>query len=113
MWEPVAFPFTNNTVPLLPTTQEIRACATILRERSTAKVVAINDEIIVKFGGGVEYLGRLSIVFLVMQRAPGVQLDVAWPTLKESEKASITATLSNIFDSMRIVECPWPNFFGL
>jgi hypothetical protein len=51
-------------------------------------------------------------VFLIMERAPGMQLDAVWPSLTETEKCSVTAKLGDIFDSLRQVECPWPDFFG-
>lgn len=51
-------------------------------------------------------------VFLIMERAPGVQLDALWSTLTEAERSSVTAKLGEIFDYMRQVECPWPDFFG-
>jgi hypothetical protein len=65
MWKPVALPF-NNTLPLptLPTTDEIRACPDVLWERTAAKVVAINDETVVKFGGGVEAWEGQALVYL-------------------------------------------------
>lgn len=138
MWEPVALPFKDSTRPLptLPTADEIRACPNILWERTTAKVVAVNDEIVVKFGGGIDAWEGQALVyierhvpsvsaprlyamyrdshqlFLVMQRAPGVQLNLAWPSLTESEKDSIIAKLRRMFDAMRQAECPWPDFFG-
>ncbi|TKA28687.1 hypothetical protein B0A50_03014 [Salinomyces thailandicus] len=136
MWEPIALPFKNDTAPSLPTTEEIRACPFTLAETSVTKVVAVNDEVIAKFGGGIDvcegqalvYLERhvpevpaprlyamyrdSEQVFLIMQRAPGVELDSVWPSLTEPEKDSIIANLRRIFDSMRRTECPWPDFFG-
>jgi len=96
----------------------------------------LNDKLVAKFGRGINvaegqallYLERHAPevpaprlhamfrdgeeVFLVMDRAPGVPLEALWPTLTEAEKASVTAKLGNIFDYMRQVECPWPDFFG-
>ncbi|KAK2814600.1 hypothetical protein FQN49_008140 [Arthroderma sp. PD_2] len=138
MWEPVALPFKNGSpsLPPLPTTDEIRACSNILWECYTSKVVAVNDEIVVKFGSSLIasegqsliYLERYAPevpaprlyamyydstdLFFVMQRAPGVQLDKIWPSLTESEKDDIAAKLRQTFDTMRQVECPWPDFFG-
>lgn len=47
-----------------------------------------------------------------MQRAPGVQLDLLWPLLTESEKDCITVKLTQIFDTMGKAKCPWPDFYG-
>ncbi|KAF3490594.1 phosphotransferase enzyme family protein [Arthroderma uncinatum] len=137
MWEPVTLPFKNNSHSLpLPTTDEIRACPNILWECYSSKVVAVNDEIAVKFGSMINisegqaliYLERYvpevpaprlyamfydSVdLFLVMQRAPGVQLDKIWPSLIESEKDDITTKLRQTFDTLRQAECPWPDFYG-
>lgn len=138
MWEPVALPFKNSSLPLptLPTPDEIRACPNIIWERLAAKVVAINNEIDVKFGSSLRtWEGQALIyleqhapkvpapqlyamyydsdqLFLVMQRAPGVPLDSIWPSLTKSEKDSIIAKLCQVFDVMRQAECPWPDFFG-
>ncbi|EGP89228.1 uncharacterized protein MYCGRDRAFT_70331 [Zymoseptoria tritici IPO323] len=136
MWEPVSLPFTNDTAPTLPTADEIRACTNVLCERLASKVVAVNDSIIVKFGGGVHvqegqtliYLERhvpdvpaprlyamyhdAEQLFLVMERVPGKQLDKVWPLLTEPEKDSVVTKLCRIFESMRQAECPWSDFFG-
>lgn len=140
MWEPVALPFKNDTLPLststLPSADEIRACSNVLQERRTAKVVAVNDEIVVKFGTSIEvcegqgliYLERhvpgvsaprlyamyedSEQLFLVMQRASGVQLGSLWPSLTEPEKVSVVSKLGETFDAMRGAQCPWPGFFG-
>ncbi|KAK2768205.1 hypothetical protein FQN54_000057 [Arachnomyces sp. PD_36] len=126
---------TSLPLPSLPTTDEIRACSNVLWDRMS-KVVAINDEVVVKFGAGVcdwegqaliyleRYVPKVSAprlyamyrdsdqLFLVMQRAPGVQLDSIWPTLTESEKDDIIAKLRQNFDIMRRAKCPWPDFYG-
>ncbi|KAL1587945.1 hypothetical protein WHR41_03368 [Cladosporium halotolerans] len=136
MWEPVALPFENYDIPPLPSAADIRECTDVLKERSTAKVVAVNDNIIVKYGGGVRawegqaliYLERevpdvpaprlyamyyeSKQLFLVMQRVPGVQLESVWSSLTNFEKASITTRLQSVFQAMRTAECPWPNFIG-
>jgi hypothetical protein len=140
MWEPVALPFKNDTLPpstlTLPTADEIRACPNVLWERRTAKVVAVNDEIVVKFGTSIEVCEGQALIylerhvpgvsaprlyamyidsrqlFLIMQCAPGVQLSTLWPSLTESEKDSIVSKLSEMFNAMRNAQCPWPNFFG-
>jgi hypothetical protein len=136
MWQPVALPFQSKNIPALPDVDEIRRCTEILKERSNSKVVAVNDKIIVKFGGGIEtwegqallYLGRevptipaprlyamyqdAEETFLVMQRIPGVLLDTIWSSLSEVEKDSIVEQLRLVFQTMRAVECPWPDFLG-
>ncbi|KAJ5688498.1 hypothetical protein N7462_002890 [Penicillium macrosclerotiorum] len=136
MWKPIDIPFQNSQpLPTLPPTEEIRACTNILWETSASKIVAINDDIIVKYGGCIRvqegqalaYLEQYTEVpaprlyamyydseelFLIMQRVPGVQLDSIWPSLASCEKDDIIANLHIIFDMMRNIECPWPNFFG-
>lgn len=66
MWEPVDLPFENNALPLpaLPTTDEIRACPNILWHRTTAKIVAINDQVVAKFGGGIGAWEGQALVYL-------------------------------------------------
>ena len=137
MWKPVAVPFQNShPLPNLPTTDEIRACTNVLWETMASKIVALNDDIVVKYGGCINswegqalvYLERhvpavpaprlhamyydSKQLFLIMQRAPGVQLNSIWPSLADSEKDDIIAKLQIIFDAMRRAECPWPDFFG-
>jgi hypothetical protein len=136
MWNPVELPFKCDSSPPLPTVDEIRSCSDVIQRRSAKKVVAINDKVVAKFGGGIDVAeGQALIflerhapgvpapklhamfrdgteVFLIMERAPGLQLDAIWPSLTESEKSAVTSKLSQIFDSMRQVECPWPDFFG-
>ncbi|CAP98799.1 Pc22g15110 [Penicillium rubens Wisconsin 54-1255] len=139
VWQPEPLPFTSNSLPKspLPSNDEIRACTNILLDR-VYKVVAINDEIVVKFGGGVkEYEGQVLLflerhlptipaprlyamykdpetfeTFLVMQRIPGEPLDAIWPSLTEDEKDDITDKLRQIFDNLRQVPCPKPDFYG-
>lgn len=130
-------PFQNSQpLPTLPTTDEIRACTNVLWETMATKVVAVSDDIVVKYGGCINtwegealvYLERhvpevpaprlyamysdSQQLFLIMQRVPGVQLDSIWPSLAPSEKDDIIAKLQRIFNTMRGVECPWPDFFG-
>ncbi|KAL4910137.1 hypothetical protein BDW74DRAFT_173603 [Aspergillus multicolor] len=133
--EPVPFPYTSTTLllPKLPTTEEILACPNVLWDRST-KVVAINDEIVIKFGCTTIWEGQALIylerhvpnvsaprlyamykewneedkrdqVFLVMRRAPGVRLDDIWDSLTESEKDDIVSKLKRNFEIMREVQC--------
>ncbi|PIG80463.1 hypothetical protein AARAC_001668, partial [Aspergillus arachidicola] len=137
MWKPAVVPFQNSQpLPTLPTTDEVRACTNVLWETIASMVVAVNDDIIVKHGGGVnEWEGQALVyleqhvpevpaprlyamyydsnqLFLIMQRVPGVQLNSVWPSLAPSEKDDIIAKLQLIFDNMRTAECPWPDFFG-
>ncbi|CDM38238.1 hypothetical protein DTO013E5_8665 [Penicillium roqueforti] len=137
MWEPVAIPFQNSKpLPTLPTTDEIRACTNVLWETMASKIVAVNDDIVAKYGGTVNawegqalvYLERYvpgvpaprlyamyyesKQVFMIMQRVPGVPLNSIWPSLVDSEKDDIIAKLKLISDTMRKAECPWPDFFG-
>jgi len=135
-WIPVKIPIKNDNSPPAPTASEIWTCPNILQERSAKKVVALNDKVVAKFGGAISVAEGQALlcleqyapsvpaprlhamfrdgieVFLVMDRAPGVQLDALWPTLTDPEKASVTAKLGKIFDYMRQVECPWADFFG-
>ncbi|KAK6810958.1 hypothetical protein RU639_013221 [Aspergillus parasiticus] len=137
MWKPVVVPLQNSQpLPTLPTTDEIRACTNILWETMAAKIVTVNDNIVVKYGGGVnEWEGQALVyleqhvpevpaprlyamyydsnqLMLIMQRAPGVQLNSIWPSLAPSEKDDIVVKLQKIFDNMRKAECLWPDFFG-
>lgn len=137
MWKPVVVPFQNSQpLPDLPTTDEIRACTNVLWETMASKIVAVNDDIVVKYGGCINiwegqalvYLERhvpevpaprlyamyydSKQLFLIMQRAPGVQLNSIWPLLAHSEKDDIIAKLQLIFDAMRKAKCPRPDFFG-
>ncbi|KAJ5154424.1 uncharacterized protein N7500_009863 [Penicillium coprophilum] len=137
MWEPVALPFQNSQpLPTLPTADEIRACTNVLFETHATKVVAVSENVVAKYGSYVNdwegqalvYLERhvpevpaprlyamyrdSKQLFLIMERVPGVWLDSIWSSLAQSEKDDIVAKLQIIFDAMRKVECPWPNFFG-
>lgn len=137
MWMSVDVPFQNSQpLPTLPTTDEICACTNILWETEASKIVAVNDDIVVKYGGCVDFwegqalvylerhvpevpaprlyamYGDTKQVFLIMQRVPGEQLDSIWPSLAQSEKDDIITKLQSIFDAMRKAECPWPDFFG-
>lgn len=121
MWQPVTLPFQNDNIPALPNVDEIRRCTVVLKERSDSKVVAVNDKIVVKYGGGIEqwegqallYLERevpdvpaprlyamcqdAEETFFMMQRIPGVTLDTIWNSLSEAEKGSIADQLRLIF----------------
>ncbi|KAJ5701155.1 phosphotransferase enzyme family protein [Penicillium malachiteum] len=142
MWEPVQIPFINTEpLPPLPTTSEIHACTNILGETTlgqtaATKIVAVNDEIVVKYGTCVETWEGPALlllerhapeipaprlykmyqedqeVFLIMSRIPGVQLDSIWSSLAPSEKDDIINKLREICEKMRKVECPVPNFYG-
>ncbi|KAJ5919171.1 hypothetical protein N7466_010114 [Penicillium verhagenii] len=138
MWQPVTVPFYHSQpLPTLPTIDEIHACTNILGKTSATKVVAVNEDIVVKYGRRVDVWEGQALVYLeqcapevpaprlyamyyddsekfylIMQRVPGVQLDSVWTSLAESEKDDIVTKLQVIFDTMRKVECPDPNFFG-
>ncbi|GKZ33981.1 hypothetical protein AbraIFM66950_004112 [Aspergillus brasiliensis] len=138
MWEPVAIPYqSSHTLPTpLPTIDEIRACTNVLGETRACKVVAVNNDIVVKYGRRVEtwegqaliYLERhvpevpaprlyamyydAEQLFLIMQRVHGVPLNSLWPSLAPSEKDEITTKLQHAVDTMRKAECPWPDFYG-
>jgi hypothetical protein len=99
-------------------------------------VVAVGDDLVVKFGTSVKvregqtliYLERhvpdvpaprlLAMyydwgdLFLVMSRVPGKQLGSLWSDLLDAEKDAITKKLCTVFDAMRRAECPWPDYFG-
>lgn len=65
MWKPVAVPFQNSQpLPTLPTTDEIRACTNLLWQTSSSKIVALNDDIVVKYGGGVDDWEGQALVYL-------------------------------------------------
>lgn len=137
MAQPVLLPYTSAITNIkLPTTVEIRACDHVLHERHAAKIVAISDEVVVKFGGGVTeaegqalvYLERhvpqipaprlysmyhdSDQLFLVMQRIPGTQLEQLWPSLTNAEKDNLSEQLGVIFTSLRATPCPVPNLFS-
>ncbi|KAF2214546.1 hypothetical protein CERZMDRAFT_95808 [Cercospora zeae-maydis SCOH1-5] len=137
-WTPVALPYFASTDPsiTLPSAEEIRACTNVLHERFRAKIVALTDQIVAKFGGSVrEREGQAMIyleqhvpevpaprlyamyrdgkeLFLIMQRAPGVQLEQLWPSLSTQEKDVMSLQLRGIFDHLREAECPVHNYFG-
>lgn len=137
MWKPVPLPYkTDDATVTIPTTEEIRACQNVIYERHAASIVAVNDQVVAKFGPSIqEWEGQALIyleryvpdvpaprlyamyydpeqLFLGMQRMPGEQLDRLWPSLTDGEKTSITEQLRRIFDCLRQAECPEPQFFG-
>ncbi|RJE17990.1 hypothetical protein PHISCL_09670 [Aspergillus sclerotialis] len=137
MWKPVSLPYKSDSLPLpaIPTAAEIRACTNVLWD-GAHRIVALNNDVIVKYGGGLGategqnliYLERYvpkvpaprlyamfeedGKTYLIMQRIPGVPLDSIWKSLTDSEKNGITAKLIPVFDAMRKAECPWPDFYG-
>ncbi|KAI1907376.1 hypothetical protein LOZ58_006523 [Ophidiomyces ophidiicola] len=137
MWAPVTLPYRSESpsIPRIPSTDEIRSCSNIIWESADTKVVAVNDEIVVKFGVLPVHEGEALIhlerhapqvpaprlyamfyddkeLFFIMQRMPGVQLDKIWSSLTESEKDDIISKLHRIFDDMRLIECPQFDFYG-
>ncbi|KAB8216941.1 phosphotransferase enzyme family protein [Aspergillus novoparasiticus] len=90
-----------------------------------AKIVKVNDDIVVNYGGVVnEWEGQALVylerhvpevpaprlyamyydsnqLFLIMQRVPGVPLNSIWPSLAPSDKDDIIAKVQQIFDNMR------------
>ncbi|KAM3422329.1 hypothetical protein BST61_g2688 [Cercospora zeina] len=137
-WTPVALPYFASTEPAitLPSAEEIRGCTDVLHERFRAKIVGVTDHVVAKFGGDVlEREGQALIyleryvpkvpaprlyamyyheeeLFLVMQRAPGNQLERLWPSLTNLEKQFIATDLHDIFNELRKAVCPVPNYFG-
>ncbi|KAE8417576.1 hypothetical protein BDV36DRAFT_309357 [Aspergillus pseudocaelatus] len=126
MWKPVVVPFQNShPLPTLPTTHDIRACTNVLWETVASKIVAVNDNIVVKYGGCINVWEGQALVyleqripevpaprlyamyynskqlFLIMQRVPGVQLNSIWPSLAPSEKNDFIAELQLIFDKIQ------------
>ena len=51
-------------LPTLPTTDEIHACTNVLRETIASKIVALNDDIVVKYGGCIETWEGQALVYL-------------------------------------------------
>lgn len=137
-WTPVPLPYyasTENAITL-PSAEEIRGSTNVLHERFRAKIVAVTDQIVAKFGGDVlerdgqaliyleRYVPRVPAprlyamyyredeLFLIMQRAPGVQLEGLWPSLTNLEKQSIATDLHDIFRHLREAVCPVPDYFS-
>ena len=71
MWTPVELPFKSDNSPVLPTADEIRSCPDVIQRRSAKKVVALNDKVIAKFGGGIDVAEGQALIFLE-RHAPGV-----------------------------------------
>lgn len=71
MWTPVELPFKSENSPALPTADEIRSCPDVIQRRSAKKVVALNDKVIAKFGGGIDVAEGQALIFLE-RHAPGV-----------------------------------------
>ncbi|KAB8210317.1 hypothetical protein BDV34DRAFT_220909 [Aspergillus parasiticus] len=80
MWKPVVVPFQNSQpLPTLPTTDEIRACTNVLWETMASKIVTVNDDIVVKYGGVVNEWEGQAVVYLEQHvpevPAPRLQYD--------------------------------------
>lgn len=106
-------------------------------ERHAASIVAVNDQVIAKFGGSIREWESQALIylekyfphvfapqlyaiyydseqlFLVMRRMPGERLSQLWPYLTDREKTSISEQLKHIFDCLLLqAECPEPQFLG-
>lgn len=65
MWKPVVAPFqTSQPLPPLPTTDEIRACTNVLWETMASKIVAVDDDIVAKYGGCINAWEGQALVYL-------------------------------------------------
>ena len=65
MWEPVPLPYKTNDVTItIPTTEEIRACQNVLFERHTASIVAVNNQVVAKFGGSIQEWEGQALIYL-------------------------------------------------
>jgi hypothetical protein len=99
MWEPVVVPFQNSQpLAFLPTADKIRACTNVLWDIMASNIVALNNDIVINYGGSINtwqgqtllylerhipevpsprlyamYYGSNQLI-LIMQRLPGVQL---------------------------------------
>ncbi|KAL2799240.1 hypothetical protein BJX66DRAFT_293413 [Aspergillus keveii] len=139
VWDPVALPYMSESLRSspLPTTEEIRACTNILFEL-WYKIVAINDQIVVKYypcnrtyeGQVLLFLERhvpnipvpriysmyrdpeTRETLLIMQRIPGESLETVWPSLTESEKDGIVGKLRETFENLHAVPCSKPDYYG-
>lgn len=100
MWGPVPLPYkTDKTDVVLSTTEEIRASTTVLHNRYGSQAVAVNEQIVAKYGSSIDFLDGQALLylerhvpdvpaprlyamyydsdqlFIVMQRIPGERLD--------------------------------------
>ncbi|QVM08121.1 hypothetical protein D8B26_002817 [Coccidioides posadasii str. Silveira] len=122
MWQPVTLPFKNGSLPrpTLPTPDEIRACTTILWERSSVKVVAVNDEIVVKFGTSLNAWEGQALVYLerYVPSVPAPRLYAMYRDAKQlflvMQRApdDIVTELRKAVDTLRQAKSPWPDFYG-
>lgn len=65
MWKPVVVPFQNSQpLPSLPTTGEIPSCTNVLWETMASKIVAVNDDVVVKYGGSTNIWEGQALVYL-------------------------------------------------
>lgn len=139
MWTPPKLPYyvAADQLPApLPTTQEIRACSTILHQRSTVTVKAIGTHFVVKYGPGTkiregnnlnylhQHLSGLPIprlwamynededVFIVMEFFDGNTLQDIWPSLQPPDKSAIAKQIRSIMDQLRALRPPESPFYG-
>ncbi|KAL4933542.1 uncharacterized protein BDV17DRAFT_287191 [Aspergillus undulatus] len=79
MWEPVILPFKNGSLPLpaLPTTDEILAFTNVLWDHMH-KVVAVSDEVVVKFGREIRVSEGQTLIYFE-RHAPQVPAPRLYP----------------------------------
>ncbi|CAI7627306.1 unnamed protein product [Penicillium discolor] len=98
MWEPVVVPFENSQpLPFLPTTDEIRACTNVLWETMASKIVAVNDDIVVKYGGSINTWEGQALVYLErhVPEVPAPRLDEKFLGPFSGEPAFIAGLVGN------------------
>lgn len=136
-FKPVELPFRADHRPNLPSAEEIRHCPHDLQKRRRGtRVVAVNEQIVAKYGSALDVAERQALVylerhvkrlvaprlfamyydnkqlFLVMERVQRTNLETLWHSLSESEKDRVIFKLRETVDAMRQSPCPWPSFIG-
>lgn len=136
---PASIPFTRSSElgpAKLPTVTETRTSHAVISRRTGQTIVAATPEIVVKFGRSTKVREGQTLLFLeqcvpklpaprlyamfydtgdlfiLMECNPGLRLDQVWSTLSDEEKTILTAQLRIIFDDLRHLTCPWPDYFG-
>ncbi|EON63198.1 hypothetical protein W97_02425 [Coniosporium apollinis CBS 100218] len=115
----------------LPTLDEIESSQDVLVEQTGRKVVGVGQYYIVKYGRAVElmegeimlFLGQVTAVpvpriyalckdpsnkkaYIVMERIAGKNLDIAWPSLSQTQKDFIATRLRANFSELRKLPSP-------